>query len=53
MKLNVRWKSEYVDISTLIAAAGRKCYTMELDEHYCSVIIDRWEKFTNKKAVKL
>jgi ParB-like chromosome segregation protein Spo0J len=26
---------------------------MEIDPHYTSVIIDRWEKFTNKKAVKL
>ena len=31
----------------------RKCYTMELDEHYCDVIIDRWEKFTGKKAVRI
>lgn len=26
---------------------------MELDPHYCDVIIDRWEKFTGKKAVKV
>lgn len=41
--------------STLIACekTGRKCYGMELDPHYCSVIIKRWEQFTNKKAVKL
>ena len=31
----------------------RKCYTMELDEHYCDVIISRWEKLTGKKAVKI
>lgn len=30
----------------------RKCYMMELDPHYCSVIIKRWEKFTGQKAVK-
>jgi len=32
---------------------GRKCYAMELDEHYCDVIIKRWEDFTKKKAIKL
>ena len=26
---------------------------MELDPHYCDVIIARWEKFTGQKAVKL
>ena len=30
--------------------AGRKCYTMELDEHYCDVILTRWENLTGKKA---
>lgn len=41
--------------STLIACekTGRKCYGMELDPHYCSVIIKRWQDFTGKKAVKL
>lgn len=29
---------------------GRKCYTMELDEHYCDVILTRWENLTGKKA---
>ena len=32
---------------------GRKCYMMELDPHYCTVIIARWEKLTGQKAVKL
>lgn len=38
--------------STLIACekTGRKCYGMEIDPHYCSVIIERWEKFTGKTA---
>lgn len=41
--------------STLIACekTGRKCYMMELDEHYCSVIIERWQQFTGKKAAKI
>lgn len=29
---------------------GRRCYMMEKDPHYADVIIDRWEKFTGKKA---
>ena len=41
--------------STLIACekTGRKCYGMELDEHYCSVIIKRWQDYTGKVAVKI
>ena len=41
--------------STLIAAEklNRKCYGMELDEKYCDVIIERWEKFTGLKAEKI
>lgn len=41
--------------STLIACEqlNRTCYMMELDPHYCDVIIDRWEKFTGEKAVLL
>lgn len=40
--------------STMIACEqlGRRCYMMEMDPHYCDVIIDRWEQFTGKKAVK-
>ena len=38
--------------STLIACEqlNRKCFMMELDEHYCDVIITRWENLTGKKA---
>ena len=38
--------------STLIACEqlNRKCYTMELDEKYCDVILQRWENLTGKKA---
>lgn len=32
---------------------NRKCYMMELDPHYCDVIINRWETFTGRKAVKV
>ena len=39
--------------STLIACEQlkRKCFMMELDPHYCDVIITRWENLTGKKAV--
>jgi DNA modification methylase len=38
--------------STLIAAeqTGRKAFLMELDPLYCDVIVQRFEKFTGKKA---
>ena len=38
--------------TTLITAEqlGRKCFMMELDPHYCDVIIARWEKLTGKTA---
>ena len=38
--------------STLIACEqlNRKCYMMELDPHYCDVILQRWENLTGKKA---
>ena len=41
--------------STMIACEqlGRKCRMMELDPHYCDVIIARWEKLTGQKAVKV
>ena len=41
--------------STLIACEqlNRKCFMVELDPHYCDVIIQRWENFTGKKAVLL
>lgn len=32
---------------------NRKCYMMEYDPHYIDVIIQRWENFTGKKAIKL
>lgn len=41
--------------STLIACEQlkRKCLMMELDPHYCDVILSRWEKLTGQKAVKI
>jgi site-specific DNA-methyltransferase (adenine-specific) len=41
--------------ATLIACEQTKriCYMMELDPHYCDVIIKRWEEFTGKNAVLL
>lgn len=41
--------------TTMIAAEqmGRSARLMELDPHYCDVIIARWEKLTGNKAVKL
>ena len=41
--------------TTLIACEqlNRRCYMMELDPHYCDVIITRWEKLTGKEAVKV
>lgn len=38
--------------TTLIACekTNRKCFMMELDPHYCDVIVARWEKFTGQKA---
>lgn len=32
---------------------GRSAYLMELDPHYCDVIISRWEQFTGQTAQKL
>ena len=41
--------------STLIASqkTGRKCYGMEIDPHYCDVIITRWSDFTGKDDLLL
>ncbi|MCG3181400.1 MAG: hypothetical protein BIFFINMI_03793 [Phycisphaerae bacterium] len=41
--------------STLIACeqAGRRAFLMEIDPLYCDVIVQRWEKFTGRKAERI
>lgn len=41
--------------TTIVAAEqlGRRAFLMELDPHYCDVIIARWEKLTGKTAEKI
>ena len=41
--------------STLIAAqqTGRRAFRIELDTHYCDVIVQRWEQFTGEKAERV
>jgi DNA modification methylase len=38
--------------TTLMAAEreGRKCYGLQIDPHYCSVIIKRWQDYTGQEA---
>ena len=40
--------------TTMVACEqlGRRAYLMELDPHYCDVILSRWEKLTGRQAVK-
>lgn len=40
--------------STLIACekTNRKCFMMELDPHYCDVIVTRWCKYTGQTKIK-
>lgn len=38
--------------STLIACEKKQrvCYCMEIDPHYCDVVVQRWEEYTGKQA---
>ena len=40
--------------STLIACEqlNRRCYMMELDPHYCDVILDRWANYTKEDPIR-
>jgi DNA modification methylase len=40
--------------STLIACekTNRICYGMEIDEHYCTIILQRWADYTSKDPVR-
>jgi DNA modification methylase len=40
--------------STIIACekTNRICYGLEIDPHYCDVIVGRWERFTGQKATR-
>ena len=41
--------------TTLIACekTNRKCFGMEIDPHYCDVIVKRWEDYTGKQADRI
>lgn len=41
--------------STLIACEkmGRRCFGMEIEPHYCDVIIERWQNYTGETAQKV
>jgi DNA modification methylase len=44
----------FVGSGTTIVAATvteRVCYAMDLDPHYCTIAIERWQQFTGKQAV--
>lgn len=30
---------------------GASCYMMELEPHYCDVIIKRWQNFTGQEGI--
>jgi DNA modification methylase len=38
--------------TTIIAAevSHRRCYAMDLDPHYCTVAIERWQNWTGQQA---
>lgn len=58
-----QWGQETESVVDLYGGSGsiliaceqmqKQCFTMEMDTHYCDVIIDRWEQFTGQKAIKI
>ena len=58
-----QWGQETESVVDLYGGSGsiliaceqmqKQCFTMELDPHYCDVIIDRWEQFTGQKAKRI
>jgi len=46
----------FLGSGTAIIAAertGRKCYGFDLDARYCSVVLERWERFTGEAAEEI
>jgi DNA modification methylase len=41
--------------TTLIAAerSSRRCFGIEVEPHFCDVILQRWERFTDRKAERI
>lgn len=40
-------------ILMLCEELNKQCYSMEISQEYCQVIINRWETFTGRKAAKI
>lgn len=58
-----QWGQETESVVDLYGGSGsiliaceqmqKRCFTMEIDPHYCDVIIARWEKLTGQQAKKI
>ena len=42
-----------LDLFAACEQMDRRCCMMEFDPHYADVIVDRWEKMTGLKALKV
>ena len=51
--LDVGLQGGFEGLERVVAAeqTKRRAFLMELDPLYCDVIVERWEKFTNREAV--